>query len=180
MWAPVQLWSQRTGRLLKYTSAFSLKLFQWFSAAGSRMFVLIFCNWQWLIIPTLFLASLDLCLNLWDKCFLLFNLLTKWLPFNNCGGVFTEALCLSLCSCCCCVCVSYFGSLLAIIGHLFDGHHLVGVRVTCLKDRKTNTHKVLLPQCITGQGSTKTWGINKSKTCDITNYGGKILHEKIM
>lgn len=34
-------------------------------------------------------------------------------------------------------CVSYFGSLLAIVGHLFDGHHLVGVQVTGLekKDR---------------------------------------------
>lgn len=26
----------------------------------------------------------------------------------------------------------YFSSLFAIIGHLFDGHHLIGVGVTCL------------------------------------------------
>lgn len=58
-----------------------------------------------------------------------------------------------------CDSVSYFGSLLAIIGHLFDGHHLVGVGVTCL-EKKTErsdfskvlneTHTVILSQDITG------------------------------
>lgn len=28
---------------------------------------------------------------------------------------------------------SYFSSLFAVIGHLFDGHHLIGVGVTCLE-----------------------------------------------
>lgn len=27
---------------------------------------------------------------------------------------------------------SYFSSLFAIIGHLFDGHHLIGIGVACL------------------------------------------------
>lgn len=34
-----------------------------------------------------------------------------------------------------CVDFSYFSSLLAIVGHLFDGHHLIGVGVTCLEEK---------------------------------------------
>lgn len=37
-----------------------------------------------------------------------------------------------------CVWESYFSSLLAIVGHLFDGHHLIGIGVTCLRELITN------------------------------------------